>query len=359
MEENLNYNKTKALFNIALVIIIQELVQYVSNVFSLTFITNTLSENTTVYSIILRCISIGVALFSIIVTFVAGYIFTKDKRKTVVFAGSVFLGENAAGLVLSLLKNASEVLLTIGVMSPFAMSTAATVLDIAFIPVIIALAYFVFAAFQGITSTSGKGLDGSELLLSRARTRYIAAFIIGIVVSGVISSAISFVFSIADFDYMGKYLASASAFIGWVGSVLSFVIMYLAGYRPYRSHIDALAFVSVSATSGKVSALISSALLIPQVLIMESGNQIVNSETALLLAGVSTAVSAVSVIVTVALSMLLLKFYFAPVKISLFEDSSDFSDIYQNSEAFTPTSYADTACETTGAADAEEEHTEE
>lgn len=354
MEESLGYNKKKTLFNVALVIIIKELVQFISNSVSLTFITNAVPEDATGYSIISRCISIGVALFSIIVTFVAGYIFTKEKRKTVIFAASVFLGENAAGLVLSFLKNASEVLLTIGVMSPFAMSTAATVLDIAFIPVIIALAYFVFTAFQGMTSTCGKGLDGSELLLSRARTRYVAAIIIGIVVSGVISSAISFVFSIADFDYMGKYLASASAFTGWVGSALSFVIMYLAGYIHYRSHIDALAFVSVSATSGKVSALISSALLIPQVLIMETGNQIVNSETALLLAGVSTAVSAVSVIVMVALSMFLLKFFFSPVKISLFEDRADFSDMYQNSEAYGSTSYADTACETISATGAEE-----
>lgn len=323
--EQTNYKKKTGLF-ISVLIIAEQLIRFAVNAIMLNFIPVSLSEGSDYerYNIISRVISLCITAVTIVLTFLMGYLLTKDKKKTVIFAGSVYFGRKAVGLFESLISAVAYSLSYAGKIGASDMSTVVFIADILIIPLIIAAAYFAFTAFEGINEKLEGSLDSSEMLLSRAKKRLIAAYLIGAAVAGVMSSAPSLVFTLIDVDMEYSYIiAVISRIVAWVGTAASFAIDYFAGYKPYKSHRDAMAFVGALGISNAISGFVTAVVMLPLNIFTDSAVNSENYQIVTLLASVTGVVSLIATVLEIILIIYVLKFFFASAKITLFDTADE------------------------------------
>ena len=74
------------------------------------------------YKMINQGVGVGLSLFSLAFIFLASYIFTKDKRKTVILAGSIYFGEKTASLISTLIISVAKVFTSVATLNTSAQS---------------------------------------------------------------------------------------------------------------------------------------------------------------------------------------------------------------------------------------------
>lgn len=209
--------------------------------------------------------SIGINVITLILVVGAGYLLTKDKKKTVMYVGSVYFGMNVTALFTKLVTEISRSLYSLTV-RPYIVSTAVGIINYLLVAVSIFTAYFAFTAMEGINSKfPSQSADTSVMTVSRARKRYLAAYVISSVIVAAFSTIPAFIFSVLDADGMttaGSTFSVVSSVMSWLSVVTGFAIMYYAGYKPAKSHVEAITFCSAIALQQPVTSILAGALSI-------------------------------------------------------------------------------------------------
>lgn len=222
--------------------------------------------------LMLRLPSIAVTAVTLTLFFLMGKKLTDDKRKAIIFMSSIYFGSKIVNALTEFLSCGVEAAITLGYLKPDMLALSSVAISIIEIPFAVIAAYYAFTAFEGLNSKfTGESLDSSKMPLSRARMRYCAYELIGGIVIGMLSTLPAFIISF--FAMEGVYANNSDAFIviatqftAAFGSLAGLVIIYIAGYRPFRSRTDAMAFVACSGLSAKISNIFVNLLLIPQML---------------------------------------------------------------------------------------------
>lgn len=308
------------------------------------------------YELINNISGVGLSVFSLVLIFLGSYTFTKDKRKTVVFAGSIYFAKKAAGLITSLISAVATSLMSYTTLLTASARTAIIMAgNIIALPVMIALAYFVFTAFEGVnTKFDGRSLANSEMLLSQARKRYFVAYVISMVIAGVMTSGPSFVmayltsYGIIDNDGYNALFTVIAQLVNWLSGVIGFAVIYCIGYKPYKNHINGMSFISISGITGAVSGVILSVVMLPLNTLLQSSINSQNYGLTGILSGVIGAASLIAFVIEVLLVLYVIKFFFAPVKVSLFENYNNISsELSQEAEGVTEETFEDMSSEIT------------
>lgn len=207
--------------------------------------------------------SIGINVITLILVVGAGYLLTKDKKKTVMYVGSVYFGMNVTALFTKLVTEISRSLYSLTV-RPYIVSTAVGIINYLLVAVSIFTAYFAFTAMEGINSNfPSQSADTSVMTVSRARKRYLAAYVISSVIVAAFSTIPAFIFSVLDADGMttaGSTFSVVSGLMSWLSMVITFVIVYYTGYKPARSHVEAMCFHSAIALQEPVTSIFTGTL---------------------------------------------------------------------------------------------------
>ncbi len=318
MEENLRYQKRIKTF-ISIVVIVHTLSYSLLN-----FLTKDIDyKNPTLSSeLMLRLPSIAVTIITLTLFFFMGKKLTDDKRKAIIFMGSVYFGINVVNAVTEFLSCGVEAAITLGYLEPGMLALSAVVISIIEIPFAVIAAYYAFAAFEGLNSKlGGESLEQSQMPLSRARTRYCAYEIIGGIVIGILSTLPAFIISFFVMESVytndsDSFIVITTQFVSAFGSFASFIIIYIAGYRPFGSRTDAMAFVACSGLSSEISRIFVNLLLIPQMLALNSFTSGA-FEGEIELAGALTTVGTTGIfgiltfLVTIGTALLMLKYFFS------------------------------------------------
>lgn len=290
------------------------------------------------YKTVNQIVSVGLSVLSLVIIFIASYIFTKDKRKTVIFAGSIYFGKNTAAIISSLISAIAKSLTSAAILSPGAQSAIVFAGKFVSLPIMIALAYFAFTAFKGINvKLEGRSLGNSEMLFSQARNRYFAAYIINMVISAILTSGPSFIFAYAtaygiiDSNEYTTAFAAITQIISWLSTVICLMVSYFMGYKPYRNHIDGISFISVSGITGAVSALILNTAMLPLNMLIQSATNSQNYGLLSVVSVIASAVSLIAIAVDIILAIYIIKFFFSKSKISLFEED-EYTPVIESEE---------------------------
>ncbi len=323
-ENNISGYKKKAGIFITAIILTDYLVRICANML-LSYFSVSLYETgdyVNNYKIINQIVNICLSVFSIFLILFASYIFTKDKRKTVILAGSIYFGKCAAGLVSSLISTVADCLTYTAVLYERHRSFILSAGHIITIPLIIAVAYFVFTAFEGINPKLETNLGSSEMLLPRAKKRYVVTYIIVAIITSVLTSVSTIIipyFSSYDNSAVIPVLTKVSS---WLSGIISFTIIYYAGYNPYRNHIDGMSFVCVSEITGAISGLLINIAMLPFNFFLTSLQSSGNYTVALIFSGIAGASALITLAIDIILIIYMLRFFFEKSKISLFAEDT-------------------------------------
>ncbi len=332
MEENLSYRKQTKAF-IAIAVIIHTLFYT-----GLNMLTRDIDyKNPTLTSeLMLRLPSIAVTVITLTLFFLMGKKLTDDKRKALIFMGSVYFGSRVVNAVTGFFACGLDALTTLRYITPNVFGILTAIIEIIEIPFVIIAAYYAFTAFEGLNPNfSGESLDRSQMPLGRARTRYFAYELIGGAVMGMITVMPTFVagFFIGqnylDGDFEVWITVAAQAFSA-LSVAAGLLFVYIAGYRPFRSRIDAFAFIACSGLSGEVSRIFTNLLLIPQMLSLNSLTSGVYESEAelgsmLITAGTSGIFSILTVVISIGTALFMLKYFFSETKVTLFGQNASFN----------------------------------
>ncbi len=199
---------------------------------------------------------------------IAGKKLTGNKIGTIRFLGCYYFGAAVGTLFSSLVSNVLQYLM-IRIISS---STVSTIINISsvlsLVPAILA-AYMAFTAFEGINDKIP--VHPVNVSLSKARSIFIITFIISAVVGGYAESLPSLVMALTNPEpgsFVSETLIFAGYFVKWLINVITFSIVYIAGYRTTKSHYGAINFylpatafsVPVIGIIGGISSIIVSFL---------------------------------------------------------------------------------------------------
>ena len=258
--------------------------------------------------------------------FMLGKKLTKDNRKAVLFMGAIYFGAEIVNIFTVYLTVARDLLPALGYFTETTVLILTSVIPVITIPLTALAANLAFTAFEGLhPKLDGKCLDNSQMYLSRARSRYVGYEIVGGFVVGLISSMPLFIAGILTADNFDESLLEnivliASAF----GGLMSFVIMYYAGYKPYKNHIDGIAFIACSNLGGNIGIIFSNILYFIQNSIFPTNTtELIEEASTLESIGTlasSTAFSGISVFIPLVVTVLLMKYFFSNTRITLFSE---------------------------------------
>lgn len=314
MDENrLTYKKKSCIF--ACVIILTDyLVRSGANKL-VAHLTASGSADVNGYNTVNQITGVALSVFSLVFILLASYIFTKDKRKTVIFAGSIYFGKELASLVSSLISTVANILTSTMLISPKASSVIITAGDIIVKPLIIALAYFAFTAFEGInTKLEGRSLNNSGMLFSQARKRYLTAYLL---VHACLTS-----YGIIDADKYGIAFQLSAQIIGWLSTLIRLSIFYHIGYKACKNPLNGISFISISGFAGAVSGVFLNMATLPLNIILNSVGTTENIALIGTLSGIAGVTSIVALASDIISAIYFLKFFFPKFKISLFTEES-------------------------------------
>lgn len=318
MKENMTYQKQTKIF-ISAAVIVHTLFYSL-----LSMLTENIDyKNPTLSSeLMLRLPSIAVTITTLTLFFFMGKKLTDDKRKAMIFMGSVYFGNNVVNALTEFFSCGAEAAITLGYLKPDVLAFSAAVIELIEIPFAVIAAYYAFTAFEGLNSTlGGETLEQSQMPLSRARTRYFAYELIGGIAIGIFSTLPTFLISF--FAMESIYTNNADSFIVITTQVASvftvlanLVLIYIAGYRPFRSRIDAMAFVACSGLSSEISGIFVNLLLVPQLIAFSSVTSgafegEIELEGMLTAAGTTGILGILTVLVSIGTALFMLKYFFS------------------------------------------------
>lgn len=318
MEENMTYQKrTKIFLSVAVIV-------YTLLYFLLSMLTENIDyKNPTLSSeLMLRLPSIAVTVITLTMFFLMGKKLTDDKRKAMIFMASIYFGSNVVNAVTKFFSCGVEAAITLSYLKPDALASSAVVIELIEIPFTVIAAYYAFTAFEGLNSKlGGESLEQSQMPLSRARIRYFAYELIGGIAISIFSTVPTLLISFfamesiyTNDNYSFIVIATQVASVFTVSADL--VLIYIAGYRPFRSRIDAMAFVACSGLSGEISRIFINLLLIPQMLafnsftsgVFEAGKEL---EGVLATAGTTGIFGILTSVISIGLALFMLKYFFS------------------------------------------------
>lgn len=327
MEEKLSYQKrTKSFITIA--VIVHTLFYTALNM----LVKDNDYKNPTLASeLMLRLPSIAVTVITLTLFFLMGKKLTDDKRKALIFMGSIYFGSRVVNAVTVFFSCGLDALLTLGHLKPNLILPLNTAIEIIEIPFVITAAYYAFTAFEGLNSKfTGESLNQSKMPLGRARTRYFVYELIGNTLIGTLSTLPTFL--LGFFAMNSLYTNNSETFaviLTQIASAFSpavLLFIYIAGYKPYKSRIDGMAFIACAGLSGEVSRIFTNLLLIPQMLSLNnliSGAHEIEAElgSVLIRAGSTGILSILTLVISIGTSLFMLKYFFSETKITLFSET--------------------------------------
>lgn len=331
MEENMINKRKIAVFS-AVAIIISYGINALLNVVTAQF-TSSHQESMTseLYQLFTYCSGLVSGVLTLAVFLIVGYILTRDKRKTFIFAGSMYLGKQSVAIITSLISTVLHSLMYAGVLTSTDSSRAVFAADLLFVPLDIFVAYFIYTALEGVNRKFDGGLEKTEMTLPRARTRYIVYALIGSVVVGVLGTAPNLIISLVSLDTIGSvWITVISRLATWLSNTLSLAILFFAGYKAYNSVIDGMAFGVCSGVAGGMTGVITSLLYLPLVYGMnyymsalESG---INPMYMSYLSVGMGAFSVVSAVISFVGVCIMMKYFFPVMKVALFSEQTPVSE---------------------------------
>lgn len=276
------------------------------------------------------CSGLAVNLLTLSAFLILGHILTKDKRKTFIFAGSMYFGKRVVAIASSPITSILKVLMHAGKLYSGTYSQSISIISIAFIPVIILVAYTFYTALTGVNGKISGSLDTTELTLSRARKRYLCYVLTGAVIGGVITSAPSLVYVYMGHEtssFLSTLAPALTELTSWLSSVISLALLFLAGYKAYKSLTDGIAFGVCSGVAGGISGIFTGIMIIPLRLginYLTTALQTDVNPTYMTLISVGMgAFSVISVVIAYAIDLIMLKYFFPPMKVTLFTEQTD------------------------------------
>ena len=330
MEENM-INKKKITVFSAVAIIISYVISSLSNVAMTYFLADHMDSITSELTQLFEsCSGLVVNLLTLSAFLILGNILTKDKRKTFIFAGSMYFGKQVVAIASSLITAILNTLMRAGVMYSSTLANCILINNIIFIPVIILVSYNLYTALEGINDKIGGSLDTTELTLSRARKRYLCYVLIGAVITAVITSAPSFIYVFMGHETTPSLITLSYAITelaAWLSNVISLALLFLAGYKAYNSLTDGIAFGVSSGVAGGISGIFTGILIVPlrfgiNYLTTALQSDVNPSYMALISVGMG-AFSVITVVIAYAVNLIMLKYFFPPMKVTLFSEQTD------------------------------------
>lgn len=326
MDENRLIYKKKAGIFITAIILADYLIRTCVNMLLPYFITTFSTEGgyADKFKLFNQVVSICLSVLSIFLIFFVGWLFTRDKRKTVIFSGSIYFGKSAAGLVYSLVSTVANCLVQTAGLNERTFSAIITVGQLITIPLIIAAAYFVFTAFEGINPKLETSLSNSEMLLHRAKNRYLVTYIIVAITTSFLVSGPSLIipycasYAMFDITEYSTAITVITKVLSWLSGVIGFTVIYYAGYKPYRNHTDGMSFVCISEITGTISGLIINIAMLPFNFLLTTVQSSGNYKLMLILSSITGATTLIALAVDIILIIFTLRFFFSKSKISLF-----------------------------------------
>lgn len=275
------------------------------------------------------CSGLAVNLLTLSAFLILGHILTKDKRKTFIFAGSMYFGKRVVAIASSLITSTLKVLMHAGKLYSGTYSQSISIISIAFIPVIILVAYTFYTALTGVNGKISGSLDTTELTLSRARKRYLCYVLTGAVIGGVITSAPSLVYVYMGHEtssFLSTLAPALTELTSWLSSVISLALLFLAGYKAYKSLTEGIAFGVCSGVAGGISGIFTGVLIVPLRLGINYLTTALQTDVnptymALISIGMG-AFSVISVVIAYAIDLIMLKYFFPPMKVTLFTEQT-------------------------------------
>lgn len=279
-------------------------------------------ENYSTMNTLNYAISLASGIIFLAAILILGFVLTKNKTKTLIFAGSVFFGRNLVAIFISLI---TTLLKAFSITETVAISTA---LDIIAIPFIAFVAYFAFTAFEGLNPKfTDRSINSSELTLSVARKRYIIADIITLIVSALLTSIPSAIIGFFPEFVSETWFTVVYNLLTWFTNALTFIILYLAGYKAHSSHIDGMAMRACIGLSSIINTCILRFLLTAQYVIIgaifPTG---IEENVNTYMTATSSAMSVIpfiSTIISFITVLYFLRFFFVKAKITLFTETPE------------------------------------
>lgn len=271
-------------------------------------------------------------LITLSLFFILGKKLTNDNRKAIIFMGAVYFGSELVNLITIWLTAAQDLLTSLGYLTESTILILTTVMPVVTIPFTALAANLAFTVFEGLHPKSkGVCLDDSQMSLSRARSRYVGYELIGGFVVGLITIMPVFVAGILITDSYGAddfepFLENLTLIATSFGAVASILLMYYAGYKPYKSHSDAMAFLGCSGLGGALGSIFTNILILTENnLFPSSVTELVETTDILGAIGsltATTAFSAIALAIPIILTVVLMKYFFSQTKITLFGQDS-------------------------------------
>ena len=341
MEEKI-INKRKIAIFASVAIIISYIFSALSNV-TISYLLADYTESMTseFRQLFESCSGLAVNLLTLAAFLILGHILTKDKRKTFIFAGSMYFGKQAVAIISSLIIAILKILMYAGKLYSSNYAQGILFTNIVFIPAIILVAYTFYTALEGINGKISGSLDTTELTLSRARKRYLCYILIGAVITGVITSAPSLLYVYMGHEtssFLSTLTTALTELTSWLGNVISITLLFLAGYKAYKSLTDGIAFGVCSGVAGGISGIFTGIMIIPLRLginyLTTALQSDVNPTYMTLISVGMGAFSVIAAVVGFAVELIMLKYFFPPIKVTLFSEqvytpeAAHFSDEY-------------------------------
>lgn len=267
----------------------------------------------------------SVITFALIMLF--GYLLTKNRKKALIFTGSAFFGVQVANIGSSLINRICDVLTNMKVLETQTATVVNIVCGLAFVVVDVAIGVLVFTAIEGMNDKYTA--PENPMTLRHARIRFIIAYVIMFAISNVVVSAPSYLYgilldSVEAFDSLqGGYLMSAiSAVASFISTVISFAIVYLAGYKKNKNHNEGIRLYSALSLATPLTSFVSlfisvvaSALVLILTPVVPAGTDYMAVAEEQMMASskilqITNTVSLITVPLVVVLSLWALKLYF-------------------------------------------------
>ncbi len=315
MEEILTYKKRSKLF-ISVAFIVTYLLSALQNIISFYFSDNFAGDE--LRSFLSSAISVAISLVTIALFFLFGKELTKSNAKAIAFTGTLCFAQSLTGIITELIDTASTVLVYLGVINPGVISAVSLVTGIVFLPIKIIFAYSFFTVLEGINEKfQSQGIGSFKTTLTRARKRYFIYFGLTIVTTLIFSAAVPFATSAID-NGVGNsnVFAIVTQLSAYISNSLPLVILYFIGYKPYKSHPEAIAFSSAIIFANRISNV---AFSLPILGVAQLNLFLIETEnySMLMLPTILNVVlSLLTSVATIVLTMWVLKFFFSNEVIS-------------------------------------------
>lgn len=193
-------------------------------------------------SFLIDIANLAVNIITIGIIILLGKKLTSNKIRTILFLGCYYFGSDVGALFSSLVSNVFQYLMRSAILP----TTASTIMNISSILCLVPAAFAAYMAFTAFEGINGKiPAHPVNVSLSKARSLFIITVVITALFGGAIVSIPNLLIALINPE-SGSFASEALIFSGylvkWLSNVISFSVIYIAGYRTTKSHFGAISF---------------------------------------------------------------------------------------------------------------------